>query len=221
MAKQSKTMTPAPVYVANYTDGITVRMSFSSPIGKPLDLARGKKLCDLVRASAAFDAGPGAKHVKKIKDNAARAEAKLAERILADWNLLSEKTRAGDTLEQFAGRVRYSAEYDHPVSLADVESHARAKAEFVQNYQAPASTGDQVYHPSFGLQSIADMVQPETKAKAPTKQAARLAFLEQEYASIGALLDGIRLEIAECIDADATLGRISDLIGRDRARKVG
>ena len=212
MAK--KTMQPAPVFVANYADSITVRMSFNSLEGKPLDLARGRKICDLVRASGEFDAGPGAAHVKKLKDNAAAAERKLAERIEADYLLLSkDPARPNDTLDQFRARRQYSAEYGSPVTAVEVEEYIDAKAAFIRDYQAPASTGDHVYHPSFGKRSTADLAAPAEKPKPVSKDKARVAELDR-------VLDLIRLEIAECIDADATLARISDLIGHAAARKA-
>ncbi len=37
---------PAPVYVATFPDGKTVRMSFWSRAGKPLDYDRGRRLCE-------------------------------------------------------------------------------------------------------------------------------------------------------------------------------
>lgn len=216
MAK--KTMQPAPVYIARYGTGAIVRMSFTSLENKPLDLARGRKLCDLVRASAEFDAGPGAEHVKKIKDNAARAEAKLADRIEADYLLLGkDKAHPNDTLEQFKARRQYSADYGSPVTA--VEGYIRAKAAFVRSYQAPASTIDHVYHPAIGLQSIADLAAPAEKPKPVSKDKARIVGLESQISHLGALLDQVRLEIAECIDADATLARISDLIGHAAAAR--
>ncbi len=36
---------PAPVYVATFADGMTVRMSFWNHIGKPWDIDRGRALC--------------------------------------------------------------------------------------------------------------------------------------------------------------------------------
>lgn len=36
---------PAPVYVAKFSDGSQVRMSFWSQVKKPLDVERGKRLC--------------------------------------------------------------------------------------------------------------------------------------------------------------------------------
>ena len=211
MAK--KTMHPAPVYTANYADGATVRMSFSSLEGKPIDLTRGRKLCDMVRASAEFDAGPGAEHIKKIKDSAAAAEQKLAERIEADWDHLTDNQRANDTLNQFGARRQYSAEYGNPVSIEEIDAYHTAKAAFIKAYQAPISPGDHVYHPSFGLQSIGDLATPAEKPKAISKDKARIVELDR-------VLDHVRLEIAECIDADATLTRISDLIGHAAARKA-
>ncbi len=36
---------PAPVYVAAFTDGMTIRMSFWNRVGKPWDVGRGQALC--------------------------------------------------------------------------------------------------------------------------------------------------------------------------------
>lgn len=36
---------PAPVYVATFADGATVRMSFWNRVGKPWDVERGRMLC--------------------------------------------------------------------------------------------------------------------------------------------------------------------------------
>ncbi len=36
---------PAPVYVATFADGQTIRMSFWNRIGKPWDVERGRALC--------------------------------------------------------------------------------------------------------------------------------------------------------------------------------
>ena len=105
------------------------------------------------------------------------------------------------------------------MTAVEVEEYIRAKAAFVQSYQAPESTSDHVYHPSFGLQSIEDLAAPAEKPKTISKNKTRIAELESQISNLGALLDRVRLEIAECIDADATLARISDLIGHAGAAR--
>ena len=37
---------PAPVFEAHYADGTVIRMSFATMEGKPLNLDRGKRVCD-------------------------------------------------------------------------------------------------------------------------------------------------------------------------------
>ena len=36
---------PAPIYVATFADGATIRMSFWNRVGKPWDIERGRALC--------------------------------------------------------------------------------------------------------------------------------------------------------------------------------
>lgn len=39
-----KSVWPAPIYEAHMSDGEVIRMSFHSPVGKPLDMARARRL---------------------------------------------------------------------------------------------------------------------------------------------------------------------------------
>lgn len=43
MSKHSKFRFPMPVYVATLASGEVVRISYGSPVGKPLDVARGRR----------------------------------------------------------------------------------------------------------------------------------------------------------------------------------
>jgi hypothetical protein len=45
MAKKFNSVWPPPVYVGLFADGETVRMSFSTRAGKPLDYERGRNVC--------------------------------------------------------------------------------------------------------------------------------------------------------------------------------
>lgn len=49
MAKRFNSVWPPPVYVAQFADGSTMRMSFATPLGKPIDYARGRRLCCGIR----------------------------------------------------------------------------------------------------------------------------------------------------------------------------
>lgn len=47
--KKSNSIWPCPVYVAKFADGTDIRMSFSSPRGKPYDFDRGRRLvCQVI-----------------------------------------------------------------------------------------------------------------------------------------------------------------------------
>ncbi len=49
MAKRFSSIWPPPVYCAQFADGSTMRMSFATPAGKPIDYARGRHLCCAIR----------------------------------------------------------------------------------------------------------------------------------------------------------------------------
>lgn len=103
--------------------------------------------------------------------------------------------------------------------LEEIERHDREKVEFIRSYHAPESNGDMVYHPSFGLRPIAEIEQPAEKPKAISKDKQRIATLEIQLQELGRLLDQVRHEIRESVDAEATLARVSELIGSDRPRQ--
>jgi hypothetical protein len=50
MTKKFTSVWPAPVYVATFADGATIRLSFATKLGKPLDYERGRNLCCSIRA---------------------------------------------------------------------------------------------------------------------------------------------------------------------------
>jgi hypothetical protein len=56
--KKLNSIWPLPVYVATFANGETARLSFGSPLGKPLDFARGRRM--VCHAARDWQNEPGA-----------------------------------------------------------------------------------------------------------------------------------------------------------------
>ena len=55
MTRNSKCVYPYPVYEAHFADNTVARMSFWTPINRPLDFTRGCAHCELYRLAPAID----------------------------------------------------------------------------------------------------------------------------------------------------------------------
>jgi len=58
MAKKFNSVWPPPTYCALFADGSTMRMSFSTRLGKPIDYARGRRLCCSIRGREQAPSAP-------------------------------------------------------------------------------------------------------------------------------------------------------------------